>query len=262
MKDRRDAHSELRRGYEAAAEFYDLFAKNDDIPFYLDYARKQGSPILDLAAGAGRVSFTLAREGFEVVALENSEDMLRVARQRHKDLTDVIAKRVTIIEGDFTDFTLNQQFSLIIIPASFGHALTRDEQLSTLSCVRSHLRDNGLFVLDLFPRGVQPESASFEDVPVELPDGRIVRRVGEMRVDPARQILELKLRFIVSDPRVEPQEEECIELLSGAALIYSREADLLLRMSDLEIVEEFGDFDKRPFSSDCGRRILVLRKSS
>ncbi len=262
MNDRRDAHSELRGGYEAAAEFYDLFAKNDDIPFYLDYARRQGSPILDLAAGAGRVSFALAREGFEVVALERSEDMLRVARQRHNDLTEVIAKQVTIIEGDFTDFTLNQQFSLIIIPASFGHALTRDEQLSTLSCVRCHLRDNGLFILDLFPGGVQPERAFFEDVPVELPDGRIVRRVGEMRVDPARQILELKLHFIISDPQIEPKKEECFELLSGAALIHNREANMLMRMSDLEIVEEFGDFDRRPFSSDCGRRILVLRKSS
>ena len=82
MNDRRDAHSGLRGGYEAAAEFYDLFAKNDDIPFYLDYARRQGSPILDLAAGAGRVSFVLAREGFEVVEVSGDNIEPPVKKER------------------------------------------------------------------------------------------------------------------------------------------------------------------------------------
>ena len=140
----------LRGGYEAAAEFYDLFANNEDIPFYLNYAKQQGSPILDLAAGTGRVTLKLAEAGYVVVALEKSSAMLNVARERLLAATDDIQSRVTIIDGDFTEFSIDQTFSLIIIPASFGHALTSNEQLSALNSMHRHLKDDGLLILDLF----------------------------------------------------------------------------------------------------------------
>lgn len=74
----------MNSGYEGKAEVYDLFADTFDLPFYLQYARKKGSPILDIAAGTGRVAFELAHNGFEVTALEKSPSMLAVARRKKK----------------------------------------------------------------------------------------------------------------------------------------------------------------------------------
>ncbi len=249
---------DLESGYEGVGEFYDLFADNSDIPFFLEYARKTGSPILDLAAGTGRVTYALAQEGFNVVALENSKSMLSVARKKLENLPEDVARRVELIEGSMKDFSLGRKFSLIIVPNSFGHLLTSADQISMLECVRNHLVDHGIFILDLYPGIHQYEQATFEDAPVKLPDGRIVTRFGEIKSDFIKQMMRMNLRYVVQD--TEGNVIDDINVISGAALIFNREADLLIRLSGLHIENEFGDFEKNPYSPDSGRRIFILRK--
>jgi hypothetical protein len=36
-----DSFEDLESGYEGVAEFFDLFASDDDLPFYLEYAKRQ-----------------------------------------------------------------------------------------------------------------------------------------------------------------------------------------------------------------------------
>jgi len=64
-----------------------LLAQNDDIPFYLEQAKKQNSPILDLAAGTGRVTIPLAEAGFKIFSLESSEAMLNHAKKKITNLS-------------------------------------------------------------------------------------------------------------------------------------------------------------------------------
>jgi len=253
-----DEHKHLRGGYESSARFYDLFAENDDIPFYTELAMQYGSPVLDLAAGTGRVAIPLVRAGFEVTALEKSQSMLSVLRSKRESLPTNSRERLQVIEGDMTSFHLGQRFSLILIPASFGHAMTTDEQLSLLSCVREHLRPEGIFVLDLFPGGAMPEHAVFEEGPVTLSDGTKVYRHGVIDCDLVRQILTLRETFTVVPPGRQKPEGTTIEVVSGAAILFNREVDLLIRMSRLRVRGEYGGFDGRPYTSECGRRILLL----
>ena len=246
-----------RTGYEGVAEFYDLFASNEDLPFYLKYAQKYGSPILDIAAGTGRVSFALALEGFEVTSLERSPSMLAVARNNLKNAPLEVASLIEIVEGNMSDFSLDRKYSLIIIPGSFGHALTTEEQLSTLSCIHKHLSDDGVFILDLFPGGAMDEHSMFTDHPATLPDGRTVTRSGIINIDYITQSFEIELTFQVDNP---DGKIETIQVVSNAAVIFNREADLLMRISGFEVIEEFGGFDERRYTQDCGRRILILKK--
>ncbi|MDF1537880.1 MAG: class I SAM-dependent methyltransferase [Candidatus Thorarchaeota archaeon] len=250
---------EFRKGYEKAAKYYNLFASNEDIPFYLSFANEFGSPVLDLAAGTGRVSFELARKGFDVFAVENSSAMLAVFREELAKQESSITNRISLHDADMRNFSLGRKFPLIIIPTSFGHALATEEQLALLRCVHDHLADSGIFILDLFPGGRQPEYASFEEPPVDIDGGRTVSRSGIMKSDPLKQILSINLTFTIRDGHTGTVLEE-INQKSGAAVVFKREADLLLMLSNLECVEEFGDFSKTPYSSDSGRRILVIRK--
>jgi len=250
----------VKSGYEGIGRFYDLFADDSDIPFFLKYAKKQGSPILDIAAGAGRVSFPLVNEGYEVVALDQSPSMLEVARKRFESMDQSVANNVTIIVGDMTKFTLDRNFPLIIIPSSFGHALTTDAQLSTLRCIHNHLTANGVFILDIYPGAIQHERAGFRENPVLLPDGTAVEREGKIKSDMLRQIMDLRLRYIVRDSDQNIIEEVTVE--SSAALLFNRELDLLLRLSGFEIEKEFGGFDESAYTPESFRRILILKKSN
>ncbi len=249
--------SDLESGYEGVAEFYDFFADNSDLPFYCGYALKTGSPILDLAAGTGRVTFELARNGFEVTALEKSRSMLAVARRKYKEVSKETASRVTFVEGCMTDFALDDKFALIIIPASFGHALSSEAQLSALRCIKNHLLPDGLFILDLYPGAMNLNPTRFEDSPASLPDGRVVTRSGTTSPDPVAQILRMTLVYEVQSAHGEQPER--IEVESGVSVIYNREADLLVRMAGFEAVDVLGSFDGEPYQSESHRRILILR---
>ena len=248
---------ENRAGYEGVAEFYDLFANNEDLPFYLKYARKYDSPILDIAAGTGRISFALALEGFKVTALDRSPSMLAIARQKLETAPLEVASLIEIIDGNMSDFSLNRKYSLIIIPGSFGHALTTEEQLSTLSCIHNHLSDDGVFILDLYPGGAMNEQSKFTDPPATLPGGRTVTRSGIINIDFTTQSFQIELTFQIENPE---GKTKTIQVVSNAAVIFNREANLLMRISGFEILEEFGGFDERPYTQDCGRRILILKK--
>ena len=249
-----------RCGYEGIGRFYDLFVDNSDIPFFLKYANKIGSPILDLAAGTGRITFALANDGHEVVALDYSPSMLEVANQKLKNCSSEIAKNVTIIEGDIRNFNLDRMFNLIIIPNSFGHVLTTDEQLSTLRCVYNHLTDRGVFILDTYPGIMQHEHVEFKENPVHLSNGTTVERDGNINSDLQRQIMDVNLQYIVRDAQQNIIEN--IEVVSSTALLSNREVDLLIQLSGFIVEEELGGFDGQAYSSESSRRILILKKGT
>ncbi len=62
-EEKEDLFSGLSPGYDGVGEFYDLFTDDSDIPFYIWHAEKMGSPILDVAAGTGRVDNSCKRLG-------------------------------------------------------------------------------------------------------------------------------------------------------------------------------------------------------
>ncbi|MFW9802267.1 MAG: class I SAM-dependent methyltransferase [Candidatus Thorarchaeota archaeon] len=249
-----DSIKDYECGYEGVAEFYDLFASNVDLRFYLEYAKKQGSPVLDIAAGTGRVAIALAEAGFSVHALEKSPSMLSVFKEKIAD--HEIADLITIHEADMTNFRLDIKFPLIIIPASFGHALTRAHQLSALHAIKNHLRQDAIFILDLYVGEHLDEHSSFQDGPVTLPDGRVVKRYGEMRVDKKRTRMTLNLRFEIFHDSHTLAEERLVH--SGTAVINRDDANSLIQDAGFRIQEEFGDFEKNSFTEESGRRIMIL----
>ncbi|MHA2024678.1 MAG: class I SAM-dependent methyltransferase [Candidatus Thorarchaeota archaeon] len=253
-----DPYEHLGPGYEGVGEFYDLFADNSDLPLYFKYAERCGSPILDIAAGTGRVTFALAAQGFDVVSLEQSPTMLAAAKARLDKSSPDVASRVTLLAGSMIEFSLDREFPLILIPTSFGHALTREDQLSTLKCVHDHLNDDGLFVVDIFPGEMQYEHATFEDDSKQIDSGRTVSRSGTIQSDPGKKLMRMDLQYTVRDARGEILKQ--VEVVSGAALIFESDIDHLVQESGFEVVEEFGDFENNPYTSESGRRILVLRK--
>lgn len=253
-----DPFENLSPGYDGVGEFYDLFADNSDIPFFIECAKRAGSPVLDLAAGTGRITFALAQEGFEVVALEQSESMLAVAREKLESAPEEVCSRIELIKGTMSKFSLDRKFALTMVPNSFGHLMTREDQLSMLLCVKEHLTDEGIFVLDIFPGEHQYENAKFQDVPTALADGRIVTRFGVITSDFDKKIMRVELRYLVEDSEGVTIDE--INVVSEAALIFNQDVESLIKESGLQIEEEYGDFERNSFTLDSGHRIFILRK--
>ena len=154
-----DEHNLFYERDDLGTEIYDAWGKvliagtptEGDAEFYIEQARRWGSPVLDLGCGTGRIGIALAEQGFDVVGLDLSAPMLRIAERKREGLTAEVARRLTFVLGDMTEFTLDQTFPLIITPSrSFQFMLTPTAQRSALASMRRHLRPDGALVLELF----------------------------------------------------------------------------------------------------------------
>ncbi|HEX6621776.1 MAG TPA: class I SAM-dependent methyltransferase, partial [Solirubrobacteraceae bacterium] len=84
---------------------YDL-----DLPLWRELADHEGSPVLDVGAGTGRVALDLARRGHEVVALDRDPALLEALVDRGAGLT------VSAVAADARAFDLGRRFPLVIVP--------------------------------------------------------------------------------------------------------------------------------------------------
>lgn len=115
-----------------------------DLSLWRALAARQGSPILELGAGTGRVALDLARHGHQVTALDNDGELLAALRGRARDLP------VSTVLADARNFALEKDFALCLMPMQtvqlLGGAAGR---ALMLTCARSHLRPGGLLALAL-----------------------------------------------------------------------------------------------------------------
>jgi SAM-dependent methyltransferase len=118
---------------------YDL-----DLPLWRELADREGSPVLDVGAGTGRVAIDLARRGHQVVALDRDGGLLAALRDRAGGLD------VTVVAADARAFALDRRFPLILVPMQTLQLLGGPEgRARFLACARDHLAPGGLLAAAL-----------------------------------------------------------------------------------------------------------------
>jgi demethylmenaquinone methyltransferase/2-methoxy-6-polyprenyl-1,4-benzoquinol methylase len=80
-------YSYIKRWFSRWAPIYDIIA----IPFsrvmdkVVDFTKaRNGSRILDVATGTGKQAFAFAKRGYDVIGIDLSEDMLKIANKKNK----------------------------------------------------------------------------------------------------------------------------------------------------------------------------------
>ena len=96
--------------------------------------------VLDIACGTGRHSVALAEEGYEVVGVDYSEELLKVARSKSRQST------AQFFLQDVAAIKLENTFDAAICMWSTFGELPYKQMLKTL---KSALRSGGLFVIDV-----------------------------------------------------------------------------------------------------------------
>jgi len=134
---------------------------SEDVEFWVRRAHRCGGTMFELSCGTGRISIPMANSGIPVVGIDSSEAFLQHAARKVAG-RDV---KVTWRQGDFRSFSLGERFSLVTFPfRSVSVLLSGGELNFCFGCVRRHLQQEGLFILDAFkPFSVPPlaNSSSF-----------------------------------------------------------------------------------------------------
>jgi SAM-dependent methyltransferase len=255
--------------YNFAAQYYDLnYGERapNDVPFYLELAQRCGGDVLELGAGTGRVALELARAGYNVTALDYSPAMLELFAAKLADESAEVRGRITLVEGDMAQFDLVRRFSLITMPFSaFQHVLTTEGQRSCFEAVRRHLAEDGVFVYNGFNPNVQYIANWVQQGPVWKMDmnctdpatGNMVRRYFYPDPDPARQLHNLWFRW-------EEFDAEGVLLTTKVEHLpmrwqYRWEAEYLLELCGLKVVERYSDYEYAPLEAKVSRLIYVCR---
>ena len=138
--------------------------------------------VLDLGSGPGRIANALARHGYSVVAVDDSEEMLRHIREAETVLADVASLR------------MRRRFDCVLLASHFVNDADDERRRVVLETCAVHLVPSGVLLAEAYPESLDWEAAigrstSVGDVVVRV---EAARRVGDV-VD-ATVVYELRER--------------------------------------------------------------------
>lgn len=139
--------------YNEFAKVYDTFMGDTPyeswVQFIKDIVSKQGmTPKLmcDLGCGTGKMCEIFAKEGIQMIGIDNSEEMLMVARE------NAMEKELDILYllQDMSEFELYGTVDVIYSACdSINYLLEEEEVFSTFKWVNNYLEKDGLFIFDI-----------------------------------------------------------------------------------------------------------------
>jgi SAM-dependent methyltransferase len=147
-------------------------ADRHDLDFWrLIGERHEGSRVLELGAGSGRVSAALAQSARELVGVDISPDLLRLARPRL-----AAWPHAWLVQADMLVLPFRERFDLIVAANDpMSHLVDSTDRDRALSIVAGCLAPGGRFVLDAL------WLAPAEAAKVARPGGRVQQRVSSIQ---------------------------------------------------------------------------------
>jgi SAM-dependent methyltransferase len=246
----------LARYYDWEHHDYDA-----DIPLYLDFARRTGGPILEVACGTGRLMVPLLEQGERVVGIDSSGPMLERARRAIRRAG--LVNRATLHQADMRTLDLGERFRLAIFGLdSFGLLPTLADQIAALERIGRHLERDGLLVVDLSNgngRGAEPtDELVLQRAGVDPETGRLLSKWTARATDHAEQVDHYTYFFddVQDDGTVRRVTTELALRYFGRF-----ELELLLERAGLAPEAFYGSYDLAPFAMGSERLIAVAARS-
>ncbi len=251
----------------ALARLYDLDLVEDpgDLDLYLALAARSGGPVLELAAGSGRIAVPLAAAGHAVVAVDRDPAMLARAGARRTAAGAETAARLRLVEADVVGLALEEGpgFRLAILALnSLMLFPDRPAQRAAIAALARHLAPGGLAVVDVWlPDGLT----------LARYDGRLVLEYLRRDPESGRDVAKTAAAF--HDPASGSVDLVTLydEAVAGAApvrwtrrdrlrLVGADELRALAEESGLRVETLAGGYDLAPLGPGDERAVLIAAR--
>lgn len=248
--------------YAVIASVYDLWSADmtADVPFYVAESVDSGGPVLEIGVGTGRIAAAVARAGVDVVGIDVSPSMLARARQTLEGVE--VRGGVELVEADMRGFDLGRTFPLAILPYRvFAHALTTDEQVTTLQAISRHLDPGGRIVLNV----TIPHTTDFSLADGLRHEGRFVLPDGveavlwrQAEYEPGTQ--QLTFHFVVDHLAVDGEVTRRVHGSSTVRQTTPGEIDHALARAGFTVQGRWGWFDRRPLAGSASEYVVAATR--
>lgn len=245
--------------YSSFAQVYDLFM--DNVPYkewsgYLigllrEYHVEDGI-VVDLGCGTGKITRLLADAGYDMIGVDNAEEMLEIAReeQEEEERDDIWYLLQDMRELELSG-TVN---AMVSICDSMNYILEEEDLKEVLKRVNEYLLPGGVFIFDMNTIHKYRDLIGETTIAENREEGSFIWD-NYFYEDEMVNEYELTL-FIREDSGLYRKYEETH---------YQRAYDLdtvkrLIGEAGLEFAAAYDAFTKNPVTSDTERMYIIARK--
>lgn len=254
---------------EAYSSLYDLLYADKDYEgecalietAFNRFSERRVERVLDLGCGTGNHAWRLASRGYQVIGVDLSEPMLKIARQKKDSFRLPLGTSPPLfIRGDIRRLNLKINFDAVVaLFAVLGYQPENEDVLAFMGTVERHLAPGGLFLADFwYGPAVEVIKPEARQKVIPFNKGRVIRS--------ARADLDLKKHHCLVHYHllVEREDGSLAEEFKEDHLMryfYRPEIENFLSSSGLKFLHlsAFGDLDK-PAGPDTWNVFLVAKK--
>jgi len=188
--------------YSKLAKYYDKIYHYVDYKKQVDffvriikkYNKSKNNKILDVACGTGVHVDLLKKQGFDIVGVDISNEMLKEAKKKNSD--------VQLLLGDMKNLKVNEKFGTIIIFFnSILYNKNKEELKKTTQNFYDHLDTGGILIFDTVDKSIginsKPEKGyEYHD------DNLNIKFIPQWIFDKENNVLDLEIDFIVNKEKL------------------------------------------------------------
>ncbi len=245
-------------GYSVFARYYDQLTANIDYKGRAEYFgqiirrfdQTDNNILLDLACGTGSISQEMARQGFDVIGVDLSEEMLGIAIEKKFDS----GLNIQYLCQDMRNIDMFGTIGITICALdSINHLSTAEDVRQVFEKVALFAEPKGLFIFDVNTLYKHRNILANNTFTYETDN---VYCVWENSLDPKTDEVKMELVFF---------EKEENGLWSRSSDSFSEKAyseeliEQLLDECGLELVAKYGDDSFDPPKEDSQRIVYVAR---
>ena len=228
------------------AEIADKNQTDKQVQFLTKQLNPDGT-ILDLACGTGRHTVPLSQQGFNMVGLDVSAKLLKIAKER--------GRRGQLVRADmqFLPFKSEAFAAAVSMDTSIGYLASKSDDAQSLNELHRVLRQESTVVVDVFNRqnlaakhkGKKPASKTREYPSFTLLQTRTVSGSGD---------------WLCDSWEVRDKSGGQVRVFEHTVRLYeSAQLQGLLEKSGFKVDEVCGGYEGEKFSPESPRLIFVAR---
>lgn len=243
--------------YSGFASVYDLFMDNVPYDEWADYVQKllkkfqiEDGLVLELGCGTGSMTRRLADRGFDMIGIDNSEEMLSVAREKSAEGYDIL-----YLCQDMREFELYGTVAAVVsVCDSMNYLLSEEELLKAFRLVNNYLDPGGLFIFDLDTQYMYEEVLGDQTIAENREEGSFI---WENSYYEEEQMNEVTLTIYV------PETEELYRRYEETHYRRAYSLDTIKRLLEeagMEFVSVYDMLTEKSPKSDSERVYIIARE--
>ena len=246
------------QAYGEFARVYDMFQDNVDYQLWASWLKGQlkkfgisGGLVLDLGCGTGTMTELLAEAGYDMIGLDNSEEMLAEAMEKRVES----GHDILYLMQDMQDFELYGTVRAVVSVCDSLNYITEEEELERVfSLVNNYLDPEGIFLFDMNTIYKYQTMIGDATIAENREEGSFIWENSYDREN-ALNVYELALFLPREDGLYEKCEEEHVQKA------YSIEAiKAMIVKAGMELVAVYDAYTHNPGDENCERLTFVARE--